>query len=120
MKFESDFSLVSWLSTSTTTRSAWYLDSGASRRMTKAWELFSSLMEKDLGIHVVLGDDAKYSVKGEGTIKFRLESSNSFDAQDVLYVPILRKNLTSVSVMDDRGFSILFQIRQSTHTSRGS
>ena len=32
-KFESDFSFVSCLSTSTTPRSAWYLDNGASRHM---------------------------------------------------------------------------------------
>jgi hypothetical protein len=71
-KFEEDFSLVSCLSTSTITKSAWYLDSGASRHMTEAWELFSSLMEMDSGIHVELGDDAKYAVKGEGTILFDL------------------------------------------------
>jgi len=34
----------------------------------------------DLGIRVELGDDAKYVVKGEGTILFRLESEGSFDA----------------------------------------
>jgi hypothetical protein len=38
--------------------------------MEKAWELWSSLMEKDLGIHVELGDDAKYVMKWEGTILF--------------------------------------------------
>jgi hypothetical protein len=35
-KFEKDFSLVSCLSTSTNTRSAWYLDNGASHHMTEA------------------------------------------------------------------------------------
>jgi hypothetical protein len=45
-------------------------------------------MEKDSGIHVELGDDAKYAVKGEGTILFQLESSGLLEAQDVLYVPV--------------------------------
>jgi hypothetical protein len=49
VKFERDFSLVSFLSTNTVTRSVWYLDNGASRHMTEAWELFNSLMEKDSG-----------------------------------------------------------------------
>jgi hypothetical protein len=35
-KFEKDFSLVSCLSTNTNTRSAWYLDNGASHHMTEA------------------------------------------------------------------------------------
>jgi hypothetical protein len=41
--------------------------------MTESWELFNNLMEKDSGIHVELGDDSKYAVKGEGTILFQLE-----------------------------------------------
>jgi hypothetical protein len=44
------------------------------KNMTEARELFNSLTEKDSRIHVELGDDAKYAVKGEGTILFQLES----------------------------------------------
>jgi hypothetical protein len=85
------------------------LDSGASHHMTEAQELFSSLMERDSDVHVELGDDAKYAVKGEGTITFQLESGGSLDAQDVLYVPGLKNNFLSVSAMEDRGFFITFQ-----------
>jgi hypothetical protein len=109
VKFEKEFTLVSCLSTNTVTRSVWYLDNGASRHMTEAWELFNSLMEKDSGIHVELGDDAKYVVKGEGTILFQLESGGSFEAQDVLYVLGLKKNFLSVSVMEDKGFAVMFK-----------
>jgi hypothetical protein len=109
VKFEKDSSLVSCLSTSTTTRSVWYLDSGASRHMTKARELFNNLTERDSRVHVELDDDAKYAVKGEGTVLVQLEEGGSFDAWDVLYVPRLKKNLLSVSTMEDRGFVITFQ-----------
>lgn len=44
-KFKKDFLLVSCLS-GTVSNDAWYLDSGASHHMTKAWELFSSLTMK--------------------------------------------------------------------------
>jgi hypothetical protein len=73
--------------------------------MTEAWELFSILTEKDLGIHVELGHDAKYVVKGEGTILFQLESSGFSLAHDVLYVPRPKKNFLSVLIMEDMGFS---------------
>jgi hypothetical protein len=66
-------------------------------------------MERDSRFHVELGDDAKYAVKGEGTILFHLESRGSFDAQDVLYVPGLKKNFLSVSAMEDMGFFFTFQ-----------
>jgi hypothetical protein len=42
-KFEKDFSLVSCLSTNTNTRSAWYLDSGASHHMTEAHGSYSTV-----------------------------------------------------------------------------
>jgi hypothetical protein len=64
MNFEKDFSLVSFLSTNTTTRSAWFLDSGTSRHMKKTWEIFRSLTERESNVHVHLGDDSKYVVKG--------------------------------------------------------
>jgi hypothetical protein len=83
MMFEKDYSLFSFLSTSTTTRSAWFLDIGASRHMTEAREIFSSLMKSDADIHVQLGDDSKYAVKGEGKVTFYLESRGLLDAQDV-------------------------------------
>jgi hypothetical protein len=54
-KFESDFSLVSCLSANTVARSAWYLDSGASRHMTEAHELFNSSTETTQGSTTHLG-----------------------------------------------------------------
>jgi hypothetical protein len=53
-------------------------------KLDEARELLSSLMEKDSRIHVELGDDVEYALKGEGTILFQLESIGSFEAQDVL------------------------------------
>lgn len=67
-KLEKEFSLISCLAT--ITRSVWYLDSGASHHMMEAWERFSRLMEMDLEIHLELGDNAKYAVKGEGSVSF--------------------------------------------------
>jgi hypothetical protein len=69
-KFENDFSFVSCLSTSTTSRGTWYLDSGASYHMTEERELFNSFSETDQSLHVELGNEAKYAVKGQGTIQF--------------------------------------------------
>jgi hypothetical protein len=107
-KFE-EFTLVSCLSTNTVTRSAWFVDSGASHHMIEAWDLFNSLVEKDSSIYVELGYDAKYAVKGEGTILFQLDLGDLFESKDVLYVLGIRRNFLSVSVMEDKGFSIMFK-----------
>jgi hypothetical protein len=38
--------------------------------MIEAWDLFIILTGSELYIHVELGDDARYAVKGEGKITF--------------------------------------------------
>jgi hypothetical protein len=119
-KFEKEFTLVSCLSTNTVTRSAWYLDNGASRHMTEARELFNSLTEKDSGIHVELGDDAKYAVKGEGTILFQLESGGSFEAQGCAICTRTEEEFALSLSYGGQGFCHHVQERESTHTSRGS
>jgi hypothetical protein len=89
-------------------RSVWFLDNGAYFHMIEAHDLFSSLMERDSDVHVQLGDDAKYAVKGEGTIMFQLKLGGSFDAYDVLYIPMLKNSLLSVSAMEENGFVVTF------------
>jgi hypothetical protein len=66
-------------------------------------------LEDDSRIHVELGDEAKYAVIGQGTMHFQLESGGSFDAQEVLYVPGLKRNLFSISVMEEKGYEVNFR-----------
>jgi hypothetical protein len=86
------------------------MDSGASRHMTSARQLFSSLM--DSGVQVELGNDAMYPVARVGTIPFQLESGNSLYFDDVLFVPGLKKNSLLVLVMEDKGFAMEFKNQQ--------
>jgi len=41
--------------------SVWFLDSGASFHMTGDRDLFSDLENKDLRVHIEMGDDGRYS-----------------------------------------------------------
>jgi hypothetical protein len=75
------------------------------------------MMEKDSGIHVELGDDAKYGVKRKGTILFHHESGGSFDAHDVFYVLGLRKK-NVILIYGGKGFCSYIPVRVGTHTSR--
>jgi hypothetical protein len=57
---------------------------------------------------VELGDNAKYAVKGVGTTSFQIEYGNSLHMKDVLFVSGLRKNLISISTLEDRGYRVAF------------
>ena len=81
--------------------SVWFLDSGASFHMTGDRDLFSDLEEKDLGVHIEMGDDGRYSA-------FERESGKPFILKDVMHVPGLKKNLISVAMLEDKGYDVVF------------
>ena len=56
------------------------------------WHLFYDLDEKDLGVHIEMGDDGRYSANGIGTISFERESCKPFVLKEVMHVPGLKKN----------------------------
>jgi hypothetical protein len=45
----------------------WLIDSGASKHMTGIRNYLTHFVEKETHLHVVLGDDAIYNVRGVGT-----------------------------------------------------
>jgi len=61
-----------------------------------------------VSIDIELGDDKAFSVAGIGTVTFQRESSPPLRLTDVFYVPGLKKNLVSVSCIEDKGFKVLF------------
>eukprot|EP00253_Pinus_taeda_P028660 PITA_28660 len=101
-QFELDFSLIACL-VSSVMGSVWFLDSGASFHMTRDRDLFSDVEDKDLGVHIEMGDDGKYSATGIGTISFERESGKPFVLKEVMHVPGLKKNLISVANVRRQG-----------------
>jgi len=106
-QFEHDFSLIACL-VSSVMGSVWFLDSGVSFHMTGDRDLFSDLEEKDLGVHIEMGDDGKYSATGISTISFERESGKPFVLKEVMHVPRLKKNLISVAMLEDKGYDVVF------------
>ena len=106
-QFELEFSLSSCM-VSSALGSVWYLDSVASFHMTGDKELFSDLEKKDLQMHTDMGDDKWYNATRIGTITFQRESSKPFQLKYVMHVPGLKKNLVSVTMLEDRGYDVVF------------
>ena len=53
-----------------TSSDTWLIDSGASRHMTGYRKLLSELEKKESSQNVILGDDARYAVRGIGATSF--------------------------------------------------
>eukprot|EP00253_Pinus_taeda_P006505 PITA_06505 len=106
-QFNLDFSFIACMVLSMM-GSVWYLDSGASFKMTHDKELFSDLEEKYLQMHIEMGDEGKYSVTRLGTITFQMEHGAPLTLKNVIYVPGLKKNLVSISILEDRGYYVIF------------
>ena len=76
--------------------------------MTGDRDLFTDLDEKDLGVHIEMGDDGRYSATSLGTIFFERESGKPFILKDVMHVPRLKNNLISMAMLEDKGYDVVF------------
>ena len=76
--------------------------------MTGEKEFFSDLEEKDLQMHIEMGDDGQYSATGIGTITFERESGNPFLLNNVMHVLGLKKNSVLVTMLEDKGYDVVF------------
>eukprot|EP00253_Pinus_taeda_P002351 PITA_02351 len=86
----------------------WLIESSASSHFTSYKEALSNLIEKETNLEIVLGDNSKYPMKGVGNVTLQLKQGNTIHLQEVLYVPDLKKNLVSISAMEDKGYKVAF------------
>lgn len=82
---------------------------GASFHMIGNKKIFSHLKEKDMHIHIELGDDGQYETRGVGTGIFQKELGNPLHLIDIQYVLGLTQNLVSVATFEDKGYDVIFK-----------
>jgi hypothetical protein len=91
-----------------TNDNTWLIDSGVSGHMTGLRDHLTNFVEKETHLHVVLEDDARYNVRGVGTYTFQLDSYMQLQLKEVLYVPGMKRNLVSISALEDKGYKVTF------------
>jgi hypothetical protein len=91
-----------------TDNDTWLIDSGVSRHMIEFRDHLTDLVEKETNLHVVLGDNARYNVKGVGTSTFQLDSEIPLQLSEVLYVTRMKRNLVSISALEDKVYKVSF------------
>jgi len=86
----------------------WVIDTGASRHMTGECSQLQTLSKGKYSHAIELGDNKIYLMKGIGSTLLELESSGSIHLKNILYVLGLKKNLLSISCLEDKGDKIAF------------
>jgi hypothetical protein len=103
-QFERECSLIVCYSTVEKPSNIWYVDSGASSHMSGVRDNFTNLIDPEIKLEIVLGDNTIVMVVGHGTIYFQRELIPPLVFRDGLYVPELKKNLISFFSIHDKGF----------------
>ena len=76
--------------------------------MTGFKESFVNASEHESLHKVKLGDDYQYPIKVSGESSYKLDSINSMNMKDVLFVPGLKKNLLYIFALDEKGIRVAF------------
>ena len=86
---------------------AWVIDSGSSRHIMGYKETLDFLSKKVKG-EVTIGDNSTHSIKGIGSYTLKLKIGNTLLLKDVLYVPGIKRNLISITALEDDGQNVAF------------
>ena len=59
-------------------------------------------------MNIEMGDDGRYSATSVGIVTFQRDSGNPLTLKYVMYVYGLKKNLVFVSMLEYRGYDVIF------------
>ena len=86
----------------------WWMDSGATHHVCARKELFSTFVPIQVEEMIYMANSATAKVEGTGKVCLKMTSDKLLTLVNVLYVPELRKNSISVSLLDKNGFKCVF------------
>ena len=58
-------------------------------------------------MHIEMGDDGRYSATDIGFVTFQRESVSPLTLKYVMYVLGFKKNLVSVTILEDHGYDVI-------------
>nr|GEV32689.1 hypothetical protein [Tanacetum cinerariifolium] len=85
------------------------MDSGTSRHLCNNKRLFHEFEEVTYGGHVYMGNDGIARVIGKGKVFIKFTSGKTLALNNVLYVPSLRRNMVSGSLLVRAGLKVTLE-----------
>ena len=76
--------------------------------MKRNTKIFSILEDKDLQMHIDMGDDGRHSATRIGTFTFQRELGKPLILKYVMHVSDLKHNLVYVAMLEDHGYDVIF------------
>ncbi|RVW52240.1 Retrovirus-related Pol polyprotein from transposon TNT 1-94 [Vitis vinifera] len=87
----------------------WWIDTSATRHVCSDKKMFSTFEPIENGEKVFMGNSATSEIKGQGKVILKMTSGKELTLTNVLYVPEIRKNLVSGSLLNNHGFRLVFE-----------
>ncbi|KAF2298893.1 hypothetical protein GH714_028823 [Hevea brasiliensis] len=102
--------MVTELNMATTTKSNdWWYDSGATVHVCNDKTQFKNYEEVVNGQKVLMGNHDSAKVVGKGSVELNFTSGKKLLLVNVLYVPEIRKNLVSASLLCKKGYKAVLR-----------
>ncbi|XP_070017891.1 uncharacterized protein [Nicotiana sylvestris] len=86
----------------------WWIDYGATRHVCAVKETFATYSTAGPEEELFMGNTATTKIEGYGKIFLKVTSGKELMLNNVLHVPIIRKNLVSTSLLVKNGFKCVF------------
>ena len=86
-----------------------WIDTGATLHVCSDKMMFSTFEPIETGEKVFMGNSATSDIKGQGKVVLKMTSGKELTLTNVLYVPEIRKNLVSGSLLNSHGFWLVFE-----------
>src|SRR3954464_12252366 len=87
----------------------WWIDTGATKHVCSNRDMFTSFEPVKNGQRLFMGNATTSAIEGKGTIVLKMTSGKELTLKDVLFVPEIRKNLVSGSLLSKHGFRLVFE-----------
>ncbi|GAB2288016.1 hypothetical protein Dimus_037973 [Dionaea muscipula] len=87
----------------------WWVDTGATRHVCANKKMFTTFTPATEGDKVFMGNSTTSTIEGEGKIVLKMTSEKELTLNNVMYVPEIRKNLISGSLLSKHGFRLVFE-----------
>ena len=90
----------------------WWIDIGFARHVCSSKKMFSTFEPIETKKKVYMRNSTTSKIKGQENVVLKMTYGKEMTLKNVLYVPEMRKNLVSCSLLNIHGFRLVFELNK--------